>query len=321
MKRQSQSERRVVAFSPAHSTGFFSPVFTSDPSTSGSLGCGITLSCGVKAFVSAAEGSDALVDAVYVEDSGEAGQSGRGAPIETPIESVGRVLDLLYNEMGTHATPPERPSVHLEVGAPLGCGLGMSGASALSTSLAISAYIDKTLPFNRAADIAHIAEVESGTGLGDVVGQSVGGVVIRKSAGAPSKASTDKIDPSSVHSQVVSYVVGGAISTHDVLSSMDISAVASAGKYCLKELIRNPTLESFFELSREFAQRTGLLSEWAESVLEALDSEGKQGFMSMLGDCVVCLGESEILTDLLSEFGYVRRCTITSRGAHLIDTP
>jgi Predicted archaeal kinase (sugar kinase superfamily) len=62
---------------------------------------------------------------------------------------------------------------------PVGSGFGVSAACALGTSLGVVKALKLPLTYNRAASIAHLAEIEMKSGLGDVIAEITGGLVVR----------------------------------------------------------------------------------------------------------------------------------------------
>ena len=154
------------AFSPGHVTGLFSIHEDSDPRRKGSLGAGFCVALGVTSRV--AESDQAL----YVFD----GQSQAEVP-------VSRAVVRLFFE---HTGLPQKPLLVTQASAlPVGCGFGTSGAGALSLVLALNALCGAPLAREEAAALAHLAELEIGTGLGTVIGELSGGMEIRAAAGAP----------------------------------------------------------------------------------------------------------------------------------------
>src|SRR3990167_1983065 len=73
----------------------------------------------------------------------------------------------------------EKLRVHIKSKLPLGCGFGLSGASALAAAYAINGLLKLKKSKKELAIIAHTAEVENKTGLGDVVNQYYGGFCIK----------------------------------------------------------------------------------------------------------------------------------------------
>jgi pantoate kinase len=270
----------ATAFVPGHVTGFFSAHRTDDPATTGSRGGGLTLSDGVRATVAPAEATRVVVD-------GEA----------VGMEPVERVLDAL----GVTA------SVSLESGLPVGAGFGVSGAAALGTALASNAAFDGERSENELIEVAHVAEVEAGTGLGDVVAQARGGVPIRVEPGAPDHGVLDGV-PASAR---VEYVTFGELSTAEVIEG-DTTRLTRAGERALAELREAPTLPRLVRLSRRFAREAGLLVHEVEAVIEAVTDAGGEAAMAMLGRTAFALGTG------LSDAGYDPQvCETYPSGAHL----
>jgi pantoate kinase len=273
----------VTAFAPGHVTGFFS-VSASDAGESaraGSRGAGVTVSEGVTVAVAPSSGGREVVL--------------NGDP--TDVESAFGVLDAL----GVDAR------VYAETDLPLGAGFGVSGATALATALAANEAFDCGRSENDLVRVAHAAEVEAGTGLGDVVAQARGGVPVRLEPGAPPHGSLDGV-PASGHIEYVSF---GGLSTSEVIGG-DTSELSAAGEDALDDLRADPTLPEFFAASRRFARAAGLLDGEVEDAIAAVRAEGGEAAMAMLGRTVFALGTG------LSDAGYdAERCEIHRAGASL----
>ncbi|MFC7234448.1 pantoate kinase [Halosegnis marinus] len=270
----------ATAFVPGHVTGFFSAHPHEDPNRAGSRGGGVALSHGVETTVR--EGSGLTLD-------GEAIAVG-------PVE---RVLDAL----GVEAR------VACETPLPLGSGFGVSGAMALGTALAANAAFGLARSENDLTALAHRAEVESGTGLGDVVAQARGGVPLRLEPGAPGHGAMDGVPGRSR----VEYLALGELSTEDVLAG-DTDALSAAGERALATVRETPTLPAFMDASRAFADGAGLLTDDLRDVLDAVAEAGGTASMAMLGETAFCLGTG------LSDAGYDPAvCRIHPPGAGLSD--
>jgi len=257
----------MTFFAPASITCFFSTVIGDNPLLSGSLGVGITLNVGVKARVSKKKG-------IWVN-----GQ-------QWDFPTVQHVIEKLGCDAG----------VEISMDVPAGCGFGMSGASALSVAFELNKALSLGKSFLQLADIAHEAEVVSRTGLGDVVCQSYGGVVVRKTAASPSKASIDRF----LWDYELDFLVMGSISTEEVLKDDKIrERINRIGKECLSEFLKNPTLENLFDLSKKFSIETGLMDDDLMDVVEAVEADGGKASMVMLGKAVFAYNGF----DALKEFG------------------
>lgn len=273
------------AFVPSHITGFFASKPGPDPLRSGSIGCGLTLALGATTTVEASEETEILLN---------------GRLAEAPVSRY--VVDRL-------ARSPVQVKTELDM--PLGSGFGASGAGALGCALALNAHFDLGLTANGAAAVAHEAEVSNSTGLGDVIGQHTGGLVIRLEPGAPGIGRVDRIPVSPLR---IDYVVKGPISTRDVLSeAAAMQRINQAGESALKELLKRPTLAQFMLLSRDFAVQSGLASQWTLDAIEAVEAAGGMASMIMLGEAVFAIGGA----DALAEFGPVGTTTVSQRGANL----
>ncbi len=275
----------MKAFVPSHITGFFAAKRQEDPLKSGSIGCGLCLSLGATTSVQAAEETEILLN---------------GQITEAPVS--GFVVEKL-------ARSPVRVKTQLDM--PLGAGFGASGAGALGAAYALNAYFDLGLTANGAASIAHVAEVSNKTGLGDVIAQNTGGLVVRLEAGAPGIGVVDRIP---VQPLKISYVVRGPISTKEVLSDQKaMQEINHAGEAALKELLKRPTIKDFMLLSRRFTSQIGIASDWALDAIEAVEAAGGMASMIMLGDSVFAIGGG----DVLKEFGVMGTAVISQRGANL----
>ncbi len=275
----------MKAFVPSHITGFFAAKRREDPLKSGSIGCGLCLSLGATTSVQAAEETEILLN---------------GQAADAPVSRF--VVEKM-------ARSPVRVKTQLDM--PLGAGFGASGAGALGAAYALNAYFDLGLTANTAASVAHVAEVSNRTGLGDVIAQNTGGLVVRLEAGAPGMGIVDRIP---VQPLKISYVVRGPISTKEVLSDQKtMQEINRAGEAALKDLLKRPTLKEFMLLSRRFTSQIGLASDWALDAIEAVEAVGGMASMIMLGDSVFAIGGGESL----KEFGVVGTTTISQRGANL----
>lgn len=275
----------MKAWVPSHITGFFAARRQDDPVKSGSIGCGLTLALGATTSVEAARETEIILN---------------GRVSDAPVSRF--VVDRL-------ACSPVRVATELDM--PFGSGFGASGAGSLGCAYALNAHFDLGLTANQAATVAHEAEVTNRTGLGDVIGQHTGGLVIRIKPGAPGFGEVDRIP---VPPLPVDYVVRGPISTKEVLSDQAVmKAVNNAGVEALKELLKRPTLPDFMRLARRFTAQSGLASDWAMDAIEAVEAAGGMASMIMLGDAVFAFGGC----GALAEFGEVHTTTISQRGANL----
>ncbi|MDB2236414.1 MULTISPECIES: pantoate kinase [Halorubrum] len=287
------SSQRATAFVPGHVTAFFSAHRDDDPTVAGSRGAGVTLTDGVTVRVSAADDGDT------VADDAAAGET----TIDGEVGSIGAVDDVLAELDATAA------DVAVETDLPIGAGFGVSGAAALGAALAANDAFDRGRSENELVRVAHAAEVDRGTGLGDVVAQARGGVPVRLEPGAPGVGELDGV-PASAR---VEYVTFGELSTEEVLGG-DTDALSAAGEDALDRLRADPRLPTLMDAARGFAGEADLLVPEVAEAIDAVDAAGGEAAMAMLGRTVFALGTG------LSDAGYdPEACRIDAAGARLVD--
>jgi len=272
------------AFVPGHVTGFFTVEEADDPTEAGSRGAGITLSEGVTVTVGPADERTVVLN-------GE----------RTEMAAVDTVLDAL------RVTGAVRGVTDL----PAGAGFGVSGAMALGAALSANAVFERELSACELATVAHGAEVQAGTGLGDVVAQRHGGVPIRLEPGSPQHNRMDAVPERSR----IEFVTRGEVPTADVIGG-DTELITRAGRHSLSNLVAGPTLATFMKASRRFARETGLLTDWVRETVTAVAETGGDATMAMLGETVVALGTG------LSDAGYDPKvCQVDPTGGMLLPGP
>ncbi|MCU4719016.1 pantoate kinase [Halapricum hydrolyticum] len=271
----------ATVFVPGHVTGFFTVHRDDDPTASGSQGAGVTLADGVSVTVERA-------DDRRVELNGQ----------PASVDAVETVLDTLDVEAAVVA----------ETDLPIGSGFGISGAMALGTALATNCVYERALSRNELVTIAHGADVQAGTGLGDVVAQAAGGMPIRLEPGGPHHNEIDAVP----YRPRVEYVTFGELDTGDVIGG-DTELLSKAGKEALSRLVSEPTPSQFAYASRRFARESGLLTDRLREVIQDVSEAGGEASMAMLGETVFALGSG------LSDAGYdPDACRVDAAGARLI---
>jgi len=270
------------AFVPGHLTGFFTVDPAEDPTKAGSRGAGVTLSAGVTVTVRRADEQEVVLNGDVVE-----------------MEAVTRVLDAL------DAPAQVRGVTDL----PLGAGFGVSGAMALGTALGADAVFERALSENELVTVAHGAEVQAGTGLGDVVAQARGGMPIRLEPGGPHENVVDGV-PARPR---IEYLSLGEIATDAVVTG-DVEELTAAGEGALSRLVAEPTVREFMHASRRFSREADLLTDDVRDVITDVTDAGGQAAMGLLGETVFAVGDG------LSTAGYdPEACRTHPGGATLQD--
>ncbi len=198
-----------------------------------------------------------------------------------------RVIELLRKEFAIRPV-----KVIQKVEPPIGTGFGTSGAGALSTAIAISDLFELGLTLSKAADFAHIADVESVTGLGTVISlaASPGSVGLVTEPGSYSVGRVDAIlgDYSDYTLICACYA---PIEKSTVLQrNTRKNLINKFGRRALESIQDSPTAESLLYHSRIFAEKSGIGTRQLLSLADKAVRMGAVGAtQNMIGSSVHCL--------------------------------
>jgi pantoate kinase len=278
---------KATAFVPGHLAGFSGVHRADDPTRAGAVGGGITVSDGVRVTVGPAPEDEQTVEL-------------NGEPVE--FGAVSRVLRAL-RVPGAH--------VAAETDLAPGAGFGVTGAAALGVALAANAAFDRALSMDELVTVAHGAEVQAGTGLGDVVAQARGGVPLRLEPGAPPHGRVDAI-PERARVEYLT-LDGPAEVDADLPPPEETDLRAGAAGRARSAVVGEPTLRTFMRASRRFSREADLLAEATREVVEAVNREGGEAAPAVGGPTVFALGSG------LSEAGYDAHATeVAAAGARMV---
>jgi pantoate kinase len=245
-------------FVPGHITGFFTIENHEISLKNGSCGAGFLLSKGVRTTI---DDADELIVNVNQGDS-------------TVIDEVLRILEIDTNFKITQ-----------DIQLPIGAGFGTSAASALSLSLALNDFLDLNYPKELCGQIAHMAEVNLGSGLGDVIAQTGHGMVLRVEPGAPGIGKIESFE----HDVYVAWKSFGGIDTSSIIRDPHHREVISdVGLKYLEFFEEKSSLRNFLDFSYKFSTETNLMSGEVKSLVDYLNSRDDilGSSMAMLGNTV-----------------------------------
>jgi len=260
--------RSARAFAPGHVTGVFRPDDTaSDPRGRGSVGAGVVLELGAWAEAEFTPGTRPRVRVV-----------GDG-PGPYPIsEDVTRRM-----ASGLQGTVAVRLTHEL----PVGQGFGMSAAGALATALAVGALARRRK--SHAVQVAHLADLFGGGGLGGVSAILGGGLEVRTRAGVPPWG---RVLHRPFAPKLLVGIVGRPIPSPTVLrdpAALRRIARASRGWEAMAD---NPAPEPLLRWSERFTDRAGLASRPVVRVVRALRRHGAWASQAMFGQAFFALPRS-----------------------------
>jgi pantoate kinase len=257
------------AYAPGSVTTIFAPPVESQ---SGSFGVSCAIEDGIDATVESSSDSTIYLD-------GE----------QTVFEPVERVL----HRLDTTA------EVSLTSSIPVGYGFGASGAATLATALAANEAFDQGWTREECVEAAHLAEVEAGTGLGDVFVQSSGGLVWNIGSGIQR---ADWEIP-------IEYTALDGIATDEILSDdRTLERVRNHSQDCLSRFSPDGSLRELLNLSWEFDQRTGLATDRVVDEVQRVERAGGAASMAMFGETIVATGVQDTLE---------RSTRVTNRNARV----
>jgi len=266
---------KCSVFVPSHITGFFEIVDHPDPLKKGSRGAGVVLDRGVITIVKIGDGKDKIIIKIN-------GKKDSKNALTT------KAVDLIKKEFNIK---DKKIEIEHEIQVPIGAGFGTSAACALGTSLAITKALDLPITYNKAASIAHLAEIKMKSGLGDVIAELCGGLVLRLKEGAPGVGVVDKIITDDLF--VIAKTIGGVDTASIIEDPTYKKKINKIGRDLLYKLIENPNPKKFMELSRKFAEGTSLISGEVLEIVKILDDETLGGSMAMLGNTAFALSKRE----------------------------
>ncbi len=261
------------AFAPAHITGILEvPTDVHDPLRQGSLGAGFSIERGVTTEVRTKRDS---LSSIRVRINGSPTSSAEVS--ESVARRMLQMIGLNYEILIDHF-----------VRVPIGAGYGSSGSASLSLALALNESLGLGLAINEAGQIAHLAEIECGTGLGTVLAELYGGTEIRISSGAPGVGKISKFHLG--RKRVAGTICFGPLETKRVISDPElVGKINLIGRPALRTLIQDPSVDLFLELARKFSVALGLMSDRLLDIQNYAESCGLVCGMGLFGETLFSL--------------------------------
>jgi pantoate kinase len=250
----------IRVFVPLHVSGIWVAHYSSDPLRTGSTGAGLNI-------------SSYLVSEV------------RPGPCRVVLNER-EVL----REPSLRACREAGVSVETRAASPVELGKGFGLSAALLMSHCIGLYVLAEKPLTKALQLAHVLEVEHGTGLGDVVAEWIGGFEVRVEPGAPGVGRAYRIIPRTRVDLVVAEL-GGFESTASMLSRIP-PEVYRLGSELLERVVETEDLQVFFESARRF---TSMVFDYAEARRALEGAKGVVGYYLKKSALVVWAERDRVL--------------------------
>ncbi len=275
---------KCSVFAPSHITGFFEIIDNPNPLKRGSCGAGLAMDKGVitKLKILDKNSSDSLRADVTI--NGEKDVKNTTITFKT--------LEIMEREFNISKLIGEQLiKLDHELNVPIGAGFGTSAACALGTALSIAKILELDITYNKATSMAHLAEIEMKSGLGDVIAEVNGGITLRMKEGAPGIGVTDKMILKK-DLYVICKSLGGIETSEIIGDPIHKKRINNTGRNMLSMLLKNPVPECFLKLSNKFAMETGLLSNEVSDIINILQEETMGASMAMLGNTAFALSET-----------------------------
>ena len=251
------------AFAPANISCIFKIYMHKNPRWMGSYGIGFTLNEGVVISVSKSKRNEVVFNSKSIN-------------FPTVMDVVKKLTD-------------EKIKVHIKTKLPLGCGFGLSGASALAAAYAVNKLFSLSKSNKELAIAAHAAEVENRTGLGDVVNQYYGGFCLKLKPSSYFEVKKLPISDIGVYCRYFSKILTKSVLTDKRLKNR-INDAASVALEKIKKLTGKTNGIKFsliIKISKEFAVNSSLLKdEKTIKMIKSIEKNKGNASMIMLGNAV-----------------------------------
>lgn len=272
-------------------TSVWIPIWRSSPLETGSLGAGLLIEPGVTAIARKCE-SQGVSLRIVIE----------GKDLDKVPTTITKLLKIL------EARTPDATGV-IEVYSPLPLSVGYAVSAGLALGVSISYSLlspARRISLEEAARIAHIAEVEAGTGLGDVIAEYSGRMLeVRLSPGAPG---IGRLESYPVDADTVITLVTSQMTTSYMHEKYLDRIYREAGK-AYSSIAENPQLDTLLEKGREFSKSIGFCNAKVASLLDELVQKGlARGWYAKKG-VILVVPEDDKVSDMVSRIQEARIAT------------
>jgi len=295
--------RIASAWAPNHITGFFYSKMDKNPMKSSSLGAGVNLSRGTTSQIE-----------IYPASQNEFSVFINGERSDAELSNW-----LIKEFFKKYIDDNYKIDIHHTMEMPICAGFGTSGSGALSLALAIKKVLDIKIPDEECYKLAHIADVENKGGLGTVMAEITGGLEIRVTFGGPGFGKVESIPLEDDHKAVILYF--GPYQTKEALSDKNLmEKVHKFGKTCVHDLLKDPSVERFIELSQWFVKKIEVANERVSDIIKKMERKGFLCSMPLFGESVFSIQtnkKAEKLQDIFQEYGTTYISKISTGGPHV----
>ena len=298
------------AFCPAHITGFFKAQLDgskNDFENFGSMGAGFSIKQGVITKVKTYTKNNQKPNFDIKINGYQPNKTDVSEFVLNEFLKLGEFSDKFFE-------------IEHDISIPVGYGLGSSSAVALSLSFALDQALETKLDKIIIGQIAHNAEVNCQTGLGDVLASFHGGFEIRVKPGAPGIGHVEKIDTKEISIIMICF---SPISTSKFIKER-LSQINGLGGIMVNKLLESRNYEHFQEMSLEFAKYVDVMTPRMQKLIEELSENDIKCGIALFGETVFSMipqkRESKVL-EILQKYsdGIIIKSELDNNGARVIN--
>ena len=297
------------AFCPAHITGFFKAHLgdsQNDLENLGSMGAGFSIKQGVTTRVIISVKNNQQLNFHILTKGYQSDKTDVSEYVLNEFLKLGKFSDKFFN-------------IEHEISIPVGYGLGSSSAVALSLSYALDQALNTKLDKTRIGQIAHNAEVNCKTGLGDVLASYHGGFEIRIKPGAPGIGCVEKIITDKMSIMMICF---SPISTNKFIKER-LSQINGLGGKMVNKLLESKNYEEFQDMSLEFAKYVDVMTPRMQKLVDELSQNNIKCGIALFGETVFSMIPKEkekYVLEILRKYpeGLIIKSELDDQGARVL---
>ncbi|EGP94556.1 MULTISPECIES: pantoate kinase [Nitrosarchaeum] len=300
-----------TAFCPAHVTGFFKAYLEKDdqktPEKIGSMGAGFSIREGVTTHINILPKINQNSNFKITTIGYESDKTDVSEYVLNEFLKLGNFEDMFFD-------------IRHEITIPVGYGLGSSSAVALSLSYALDHVLKTKLDHTMIGQIAHNAEINCNTGLGDVLASYHGGFEIRIKPGAPGIGQVEKINPGEI---TIIMICFSPISTNKFIKER-LSQINGLGGKMVTKLLESKNYEHFEDMSLEFAKYIQVMTLRMENLIQELSLNGIKCGVALFGETVFTMipkEKEEKVLQILKKYSeaIIIKSELDNQGARVLN--
>jgi len=299
----------ATAFCPAHITGFFKAHLEDKHNALenlGSMGAGFSIKQGVTTRVRIDTKSNQKANFRITTSGYQSDKTDISEYVLSEFFKLGKFSDKFFD-------------IEHHISIPVGYGLGSSSAVALSLSFALDQALKTKLDKTMIGQIAHNAEVNCKTGLGDVLASFYGGFEIRVKPGAPGIGHVEKILTDKISIIMICF---SPISTNKFIKER-LSQINGLGGKMVNRLLESKNYEHFQDMSLEFAKYVDVITPRMQKLVNELSENKIKCGIALFGETVFSMipkqNEDNVL-EILQKYtdGILIKSELDNAGARVL---